>query len=418
MPRSLMIRAWFSRPLATVMILSGALALGGMAAWPLQDPAGGSAATGAATEAPKNAHEKIIIGRVNAHGFQNTQPDDPGLDVDATAINIAKVLADLGDDARLWYQHVMTLSNPYFEGRATGTPGNERAADYLEFWFRKYGLEPAFPEPAEAATEEPGGAAADAEANAAAAGNWVSYRQPFTVGRGERTLNTANVGGVLRGKGALANEWVVIGAHFDHVGYSGGGRRANPDAPRPLNPGADDNASGTAGMLILARRFTEMYAASEEGADLRSILFMGFSGEEMGLLGAAHYVRHSTLDADSINLMINLDMIGRLRTDSLMVQGVHSAEGLLDRITPHLLASGLTIYADPIGQGPSDHARFYGAGIPVLFMFTGTHESYHRPGDHGWTVNPHGAVRILDLTTAIARDMVTEPSRLKFSQPQ
>lgn len=417
MPRSLTIRAWFGRPLATVMVLSGALALGGLSARPLQDPTGGSAAGGAVVEAPKSVHEKIIIGRVNAHAFQNTQPDDPGLDVDATAINIAKVLADLGDDARLWYQHVMTLSNPYFEGRATGTPGNERAAEYLEFWFRKYALEPAFPATAEAAPDEPGGATAPADAEATAAGTWVSYRQPFTVGRGERTLNTANVGGVLRGKGTLANEWVVIGAHFDHTGY-GGGRRANPDAPRPLNPGADDNASGTAGMLILVKRFTEMYAASEEGANLRSILFMGFSGEEMGLLGAAHYVRNSTLDADSINIMINLDMIGRLRTDSLMVQGVHSADGLLERITPHLLASGLTIYADPIGQGPSDHARFYAAGIPVLFMFTGTHESYHRPGDHGWTVNPHGAVRILDLTTAIAKDMVTDPSRLKFARPE
>jgi len=385
---------------------------------------GSSAAV--AAFAPQDAQaesERIIVGQLSPHAFQNTVTDDPGADLAAEEINLPQLLATLGPDATLWYQHVLTLSNPFFEGRRPGLAGNRYAADYIEFWFREYALEPAFPgdvaadagEPAVAqdgdAMEE-GGAPSNGmerEDNVeVAGGEWVSYRQPF-LPRNNETQATDNVGGVLRGRGDLADQWVIIGAHYDHVGYGG---RAQDG---PVNPGADDNASGTSAMLVLAKRLTEQYAAAGDDADLRSILFMGFSAEEMGLLGSEHYVRNSTLPADRISIMINLDMVGRLRGGNLMVGGVESAAGLLDLIKPRLLESGLTIYADPSGQGPSDHAEFYGGGIPVLFFFTGTHAVYHRPGDVGPSVDPRGAAKVIELVHAIAWDRVSEPAMLTFS---
>jgi len=360
--------------------------------------------------------ERIIVGPVRAHSFQRAVPDDAGVDVDPSKINLAALLEALGPDARQWYQHVMTLSNPFFEGRAPGTAGNRVAAEYIEFWFRRFGLEPAFPGSEAGTDADAVDASAPDEAlvESGADVTWTTYRQPFNP-RDRENLATENVGGVLRGKGDLADEWIVIGAHYDHVGY---GRPGASVEGGTVYTGADDNASGTSGVLVLAERLCEAYAEAGDDADLRSILFMAFSAEEMGLLGAGHYVSHPTLDAEQIMLMINLDMIGRLRKDSLMVQGVGTAAGLLDRIRPHLLESGLTIYADPSGRGPSDHARFFGVGIPVLFMFTGVHDVYHRPGDQGYTINPQGAIRIINLVEDIAWDMATAGEALVFTQPE
>jgi len=405
--------------------------------------------------------DRIIVGPVTAHAFQNDVEDDAGAAVDATTVNLPKVLADLGPEAAMWYQHVLTLSNPFFEGRQPGLRGNQIAAEYIEFYFKRFGLEPAFPAapgddaPAEPAAEDDitiSGPAARATTNVvdtrgAADAAWTSYRQTFTP-RGRENLTTDNVGGVLRGKGDLADEWIIIGAHYDHTGYARERRRRNQDQgdqpnaggasggtsggaggagvapadaapPRDaaiaINTGADDNASGTSGMLVLAEKFSQEYAVAAPDANLRSILFMGFSAEEMGLLGSDYYVRNSTIAADDIQIMINLDMIGRLRNNDLMVQGVGTAEGLLDRIRPHLLASNLTIHADPSGQGPSDHASFHRGGLPVLFFFTGVHNVYHRPGDQGPTVNPLGAKKVIDLAHAITMDLASTPDRLKFS---
>lgn len=368
--------------------------------------------------APEN--ERIIIGRQDAHAFQNTTPDDTGVALSAKDISLPQLLATLGPDATLWYQHVLTLSNPFFEGRRPGLAGNRYAADYIEFWFREYGLEPAFPAATVASSDEGDDQSAASPADGSDYGltsatdtsnEWVSYRQPF-LPRNNQEQATDNVGGILRGRGELADQWIIIGGHYDHTGY---GRQREGQDRAPVNPGADDNASGTSAMLVLAKRFTEGYAAAPEDQPLRSILFMGFSAEEMGLLGAEHYVRNSTLPADKISIMFNLDMVGRLRGDTLLVGGVQTAEGLFDLIRPRLLESGLTIYADPTGQGPSDHAEFYGAGIPVLFFFTGTHDVYHRPGDVGSSVNPRGAATIIELVHAIAWDRVAEESMLKFT---
>jgi C-terminal processing protease CtpA/Prc len=114
--------------------------------------------------------------------------------------------------------------------------------------------------------------------------------------------------------------------------------------------------------------------------------------------------------------MVNMDMVGRLRSDDLSVGGMSSAKGMIDVMRPIFERSGLTIHADPSGRGPSDHASFYGAGIPVLFMYTGNHDVYHTPKDKGYTLNPEGAAKIVALAVDIATTVATRPERLEFQQ--
>src|SRR5262249_36483898 len=152
---------------------------------------------------------------------------------------------------------------------------------------------------------------------------------------------------------------------------------ADPKNRGQLHPGADDNASGTAGVLVLARQMKEIYDAASPDANLRSVLFLNFSGEESGLDGSKFYLKHPTLGAEKIDAMLNMDMIGRLRSDDLTLYGTGSAKELDAMVEGHVATSGLIVRADPTGRGPSDHASFYNANVPVLFVTTGSHDVYH-----------------------------------------
>jgi hypothetical protein len=198
-----------------------------------------------------------------------------------------------------------------------------------------------------------------------------------------------NVVGLLPGGDpALAAEPVIVGAHYDHLGLGGPGSLA-PDS-RMVHNGADDNASGTAALLEAAR----LLAAGERPA--RPVLFVAFSGEERGLLGSGHFVAHPTVPLDRAVAMINMDMVGRLRGDALTVYGVGTAaewDGILDDANAALdLPFALSRLGD--GYGPSDHSSFYGAGIPVLFLFTNTHADYHRPSDDWEAIDAPGLERV------------------------
>lgn len=540
-----------------------------------------------------HAQGTIVAGTSNPLRFHPKEAAAAAVNVDS--LNLRSVFEMIGEDATLWYQHVQTLANPFFEGRADGSAGIERARNYIEFYYRLYELEPAFPE-------------ADSQSE-----DWVTYRQPFEFSAGRRTeiavedahaaingqplaededfvvlgnaasgdasgpitfvgygidrgrsgyssfdedsdlsgrialllryepldddgnsqwtdsgfspqaglarkmravtdrgaagiilvnppgcregrtgleslegsrgfgrstgiptiqitpktadrllraadpegrdllawrrladggkvttvnlddspavsfgavvdrrrsadmVPAANVGAVLPGRGALADEWLVIGAHFDHNGYGLFG--TTPEAG-PLMPGADDNASGTAGLLVLAGMLSETYAEAGEAEDLRSVLFLAFDAEERGLHGSRFFCQHSPIPPEQMTAMLNMDMIGRLRSEELSVFGVGTGEGLPEIMRPHFENSGLTVAVSAAGSGQADDANFRRIGVPAMHFFTGVHPEYTSPADQAYTVNPIGADKILDLLYETSMDLVTRPEKLRYAQPE
>jgi Tol biopolymer transport system component len=206
-----------------------------------------------------------------------------------------------------------------------------------------------------------------------------------------------NVAGIVPGRGPLAGEAVVVGAHYDHLGYGGmGSMRPNEHA---IHNGADDNASGTVAVLLAAER---VRAALAGVTSHRAVVFALFAGEEVGLAGSSRFVASLPASAARTVAMINLDMVGRLRDDQLLVLGTESApqwNALLDAAAAE---QRLKVTGRGDGYGPSDQTSFYAAGIPVLHLFTGTHEQYHSPEDKAATLNAEGAARIAELTAVLA----------------
>jgi hypothetical protein len=213
------------------------------------------------------------------------------------------------------------------------------------------------------------------------------------------TLAVKNVVGVLDGDGPLADETVIVGAHYDHLGYGGFGSLARGAATGQIHHGADDNASGTTALLELARRFGQ-----RPNEPRRRLVFIAFTAEESGLLGSAHYCNKPLFPLDRTVAMVNLDMVGRLTQDSqtgkdkLLVEGSGSAksfDALLDTLSTKY---DFKMTRQASGFGPSDHASFYRRKIPVLFYWTGQHKDYHRPSDTADKINVPGMVKIVDLT--------------------
>ena len=211
-----------------------------------------------------------------------------------------------------------------------------------------------------------------------------------------------NVAGYLEGNDPkLKYEYIVIGAHFDHLGMGEVGSLYRGDEPQ-IHNGADDNASGTTGVLELAEKF-----ANEKDKLKRSIIFITFSGEELGLLGSAYFVENSPVPMATVSTMINMDMIGRLNEkDELIVYGAGTSSGwknLLDSANTYNF--NLTFQDD--GYGPSDHSSFYGKNIPVLFFFTGTHPDYHRPSDDTDKINTADEEKVIKYVYDIAFNIDT-----------
>jgi len=228
---------------------------------------------------------------------------------------------------------------------------------------------------------------------------------------------TQNIGGILPGRGDLASQVIVMGAHYDHVGFGRDGG-ANPANVGEIHPGADDNASGTAGILIAMNKLKRMYEEAPADQPLRSVLFLHFSGEEIGLLGSRHFVKNSPFDAKEIYAMINFDMIGRMRENKVDMNGTGTAVGFEAILDPLVAQSGLTVNKLTGGQGPSDHQNFYSAGIPVLFFFTGFHDVYHAPGDVASLVNCEGAVRVVDLGVSIVQTLASRAGPMEFQETE
>ena len=242
----------------------------------------------------------------------------------------------------------------------------------------------------------------------------VSFTRP--------SLACRNVVGVLEGSGPLADETVVVGAHYDHLGRGEGGRMASRDAAPAgkLHYGADDNASGTTGLLELARRF-----GAVKNRVGRRVVFIAFSAEERGLFGSLHYCKEPTFPLDKTVFMLNMDMIGRAAPatdapkdgpakDRLVVYGTGTGAGL-DAATDLFNARvGFNVIKVPTGSGPSDHESFFLKKVPVLFFFTGTHRDYHTPADTPDKVNLAGLVRAVDFAQLLTEHFAAVLERPKF----
>ena len=278
------------------------------------------------------------------------------------------------------------LADDALQGRATGTPGNDSAAAFAARRYASLGLR----------TVSPG------------------YLQPFNArpamsahAGGPAELRTQNVVAMLPGSdAALRNQVIVVGAHIDHLGRSTSGA-LDPDARDAIRNGADDNASGTAAVFELAR----LLAARPTR---RSVLFVNFSGEELGLLGSQYFVEHAPLPVDSMIAMLNFDMIGRLRGDSLVVYGVATATEMRTLLDSANAGIGLTVRGVGDGFGPSDHSSFFAKNIPVLHFFTNLHDDYHRATDDIERINAAGAARVVALAEQVIRQIDNRPGRLTF----
>jgi hypothetical protein len=186
-----------------------------------------------------------------------------------------------------------------------------------------------------------------------------------------------NVLATLRGVGTLKNQWVIVGAHYDHIGMGGPGSGSMVPDTIAVHNGADDNASGTAALLEISRYL----AANPPGvASRRSIMFQAYSGEERGALGSSHVVEHSPVPLDSVVAMINLDMVGNLKENKLVIGGAGTSS-IWKKLLASLNSDSLHIISGDEGLGGSDHTSYYVKNIPVLFFFTGEHGRYHRPTD-------------------------------------
>ncbi len=223
-----------------------------------------------------------------------------------------------------------------------------------------------------------------------------------------------NVVGVLEGSGPLAEEAIVIGAHYDHVG-SGGFGSLGAGRVVAIHQGADDNGSGTTAMLELAKRF-----ASQKNRQGRRLIFIAFSAEELGLFGSVHYCKEPLYPLEKTAAMVNLDMVGRLRPDKdskkdrMLVQGSGTSEGfelLLDKINKGF---DFTTIRQKSGFGPSDHSSFASKKIPVLFFWTDVHEDYHRPTDTPDKINYEGMDKIIRFSSQIIGELASIKEKPKF----
>jgi hypothetical protein len=279
------------------------------------------------------------------------------------------------------------LSSDSLGGRLVGTAGADSAAAFIARRFKQSGLQ-ASP---------------------------VGWFQEFVVAKDAAAAQSAGIGGaatrnvigVLPGRDPkLRNEIVIVGAHYDHLGLGKFGS-LDPDSTGAIHNGADDNASGIAALFRIADTLAAMPPA-------RTVVFLAFSGEEEGVLGSSWYVQHPVFPMAAVTAMVNLDMVGRLRNDRLIVYGVETATqfpALLDSLNA---TAKFDLKASGDGYGPSDHQSFYLAGKPVLHIFTDLHEDYHRSTDDWEKINAEGLVRVAYFAAAIVEAIGDRRTPLTF----
>ncbi|MEM1323349.1 MAG: M20/M25/M40 family metallo-hydrolase [Bacteroidota bacterium] len=285
---------------------------------------------------------------------------------------------------------VIYLASDYLEGRLTGTKGEEMAAQYIVSRFKEAGLTPMGGEQ----------------------GDWYQMF-PFKEMTNPHVTNAAparegkgrNVIGYIDNQ---AETTIIIGAHYDHLGYGSIGSRYTGEPA--IHNGADDNASGVAGMIRLAEQLKQSDAKNN------NYLFIAFSGEEMGLFGSKHFVKNANIDLTKVNYMLNMDMIGRLNKDkTVIVSGTGTSPAwkpLLDRVK-----ADLNLKTSSSGVGASDHTSFYLESIPSLHFFTGQHDDYHKPIDDSHLINYEGIYEVSELLMRMIKGL-DAVGKIKFTKTE
>jgi len=299
---------------------------------------------------------------------------------------------------------VRYLASDALEGRGTGTVGNDSAAAYIARRFSGLGLTPAFVSTETRVCARTGNASA---CDPRFVQSFVARSVAAAHAGLQGELPAQNVAAVIRGSDpALRDEYVILGAHFDHLGRSAFGA-LDPDAVNAIHNGADDNASGTAAVIELARLL-------RRDPPKRSVMFVTFSGEELGLLGSQYFVDHPPVPLEKVRAMLNFDMVGRMQEDRLIVYGVATAQELNDIVAKANAAAPLRVAATGDGFGASDHSSFYAKNLPVLHFFTNVHEDYHKATDDVDKINALGIARVVALAERVTRAIADRPQPLTF----
>ena len=276
--------------------------------------------------------------------------------------------------------HIKILANDSLEGRGTGTKGEKLALSYIQQQWKGMKL--------------------------LSKGDAGSFAQKFPFKSGVHGIgregNAYNLIGYIDNQAANT---IIIGAHYDHLGLGNDGSSLDANPQNKIHNGADDNASGVAGVIELAR-----YFQTNKTRESYNFLFLCFSGEELGLYGSKYFTENPTIDFAKVNYMINLDMIGRLdpTTKGLAVSGTGTSAAW-ETLLKNLSSEKLQIKTDSAGVGPSDHTSFYLKNIPVLHFFTGSHTDYHKPTDDWEKVNFEGEKDILNLIIQLIEKLDKQP---------
>ena len=283
---------------------------------------------------------------------------------------------------------VRYLADDGLKGRLAGSDGERCAGDFIAREFARLGL-------------KPGGENGTFFQSL----DLASVLNPHAPGGTGR-----NVIATLEGSDPeLKREWVVVGAHYDHLGEGGTPNSLAP-GERAIHNGADDNASGVATVLWVAERL------ASGARPARSVAFVAFTGEESGLLGSAYYVNHPASGANPMVAMINLDMVGRLNGGTLLVYGVGTAVEWTALLEPAAARAGVAIATKGDGYGPSDHTSFYLKDVPVLHFFTNTHGDYHKPSDDWDKIDPKGLTAVATIVGDVAAAAANSRPRLTLKR--
>ncbi len=286
------------------------------------------------------------------------------------SLAINTLSAQEGITARQFFKHEKFLAADQLEGRFPGTAGNNKAAGYIKKQFKKSNLKPL---------------------NGSYFQRFKLFIKPNVNSIQSDTVETNNVIGYFEGSDPiLKNEFIVIGAHYDHLGWGGKGTGSKKKDTFAIHNGADDNASGVSALLTIAKEIGKRKTTFK-----RSVLFVSFSGEEEGLMGSKYFTEHFPVADSSVKLMINMDMVGRLNAENQIYMGgagtFPDGEELMKKLG---VGSGLNPVVHAGSVGGSDHVSFYKKNISVIGLHTGGHPQYHTPEDDIELINKEGAALV------------------------